>query len=274
VACLPRNLVERYGIGIVPVNFYAGGRLWRDLVDITPTEAYKLFLKDPDSFKTSAASPEDFLDAYRAAARRSPNVLCITLSICLSTMYESARLAAEMAKAELPGVKVTVMDSWQATSSEGMIALAAARAAEAGKPFHEVIAVAADIRERVRVVMFLDTLRHVYRTGRIPKIASQLGAALNIKPMLTIRKSVHFMGMARSRPRGIERILRQLRSDAGDRPVHVAVSHAYAPKDAEALCERIRAEFDAPDLWLTEFSPVMGYATGTGTLGISYHTDD
>ena len=264
--------MERHGITIVPINFLAGGKLWRDWVDITPTEAYKLFLKEPDSFKTSAASPEEFIEAFRAASRVSPNVLYVALSSKLSTMHESALIAQKMAAAELPGVRIEVMDSWQATSSEGMIALGAARAAEAGKPFKDVVAAAEDLRERVKVIMFLNTLKHVYRTGRIPKVASQIGAALNIKPLLTVRQSVKFFGVARSKKSGIERILRHLREDAGDGPVHVAVTHAYAPDDAEALRARIAAEFDAPDLWVAEFSPVMGYATGTGTLGISYHT--
>jgi len=243
-------------------------------VDITPTEAYKLFLQDPDAFKTSAASPEEFLEAYRSAARRAPNVLCITLSTKLSMMHEAALLAREMAITKLAGVRVEVMDSWQATSSEGMIALGAARAAAAGKPFEEVMATARDLRERVKLIMFLDTLKHVYRTGRIPKVASQIGAALNIKPLLTARQTVKFLGIVRSKQKGIERILRQLRADAGDGPVHVAVTHAYAPDDAEALRKRITAEFNAPDLWMAEFSPVLGYATGTGTLGISYYTGD
>lgn len=274
MGCLPRDFVEQYGITIVPVNFLVDGRIRRDWVDITPTEAYELFLQDPDSFKTSAASPEVFFEAYRAASGRTPNVLCVTLSARLSMMYEAARLARVMAAEQLPGVNVVVMDSWQATMSQGMIALAAARAAAAGKPFDEVIRAAEDIRERVKLIMFLDTLKHVYRTGRIPRLASQIGAALNIKPLLTVRQSVKFLGIARSKQRGIERILRQLRQDAGHGPVHVAVGHAYAPEDAEKLRERIAADFDAPDLWVAEFSPVMGYATGTGTLGISYHTGD
>ncbi len=57
VACLPKELVEQYGIKIVPVNFYFGDRVYRDWVDITPSEAYELFLKDPESFKTSRSLP-------------------------------------------------------------------------------------------------------------------------------------------------------------------------------------------------------------------------
>ena len=60
ICCLTNELVDQYNIEIVPINFYAGGKIYKDCVDITPTEAYKLFLDDPESFKTSAASPEDW----------------------------------------------------------------------------------------------------------------------------------------------------------------------------------------------------------------------
>ena len=62
-----------------------------------------------------------------------------------------------------------------------------------------------------------------------------------------------------------------MRDKVGQRPVHVAVMHAYALDEAERLMERISSEFNCAELWLTEFSPVMGYATGTGTLGFAYY---
>jgi len=39
IACLTKELVEQYGIGIIPLNFFAGGRLYKDWVDVTPSEA-------------------------------------------------------------------------------------------------------------------------------------------------------------------------------------------------------------------------------------------
>ena len=42
VACLPRELVERYGIKIVPVNLYFGDKVYRDWLDITPSEKEKI----------------------------------------------------------------------------------------------------------------------------------------------------------------------------------------------------------------------------------------
>ena len=56
--------------------------------------------------------------------------------------------------------------------------------------------------------------------------------------------------------------------------MHVAVMHAYALQEAERLKERIASEFDCRELWLSEFSPVMGYTCGTGTLGVAFYSGD
>jgi len=182
--------------------------------------------------------------------------------------------AKEKALADMPDILVEVIDSAQAASSEGMIALAAARAADEGKDLAMVIEAAEEVKKKVSTVIYLDTISHVYRSGRIPKIASQVGSALNIKPLLTISEIVHFAGMVRSRKKGIERMLQMMRDKVDDRPVRVAVTHAYALEEAEKLKERISSEFNCIEVWLSEFSPVMGYACGTGTVGISFYTED
>ena len=130
------------------------------------------------------------------------------------------------------------------------------------------------MRDKVSSIVLLDTIRHVYRSGRIPKIASQVGSILNIRPILTVSGAVHFTGAVRNREHGINRIVQMMRDKVGQSPVHVAVFHAYALDEAERLKERVSSEFDCAELWLGEFSPVMGYACGTGTLGLAFYTED
>lgn len=165
------------------------------------------------------------------------------------------------------------MDSQLATASEGFVALAAARAAAEGKDLAEVSAAANEIKNKVSSIILLDTIRHVYRSGRIPKIASQVGSMFNIRPILTISGVVHFKGAVRNRKHGIERILQMMRDKVGQKPIHVAVMHAYALEEAKKLKERVASEFNCAELWLSEFSPVMGYACGTGTLGLAFYTE-
>ena len=55
IACLTKEMVQQYGIGIVPISICFGDKVYQDWVEITPSQAYELFLKDPELFKTSPA---------------------------------------------------------------------------------------------------------------------------------------------------------------------------------------------------------------------------
>ena len=274
IACLTKELVEQYKIRIVPITLYFNNNSYRDWVDITPDEAYELFLKDPDAFRTSGSNPLEWIEACRTASRETDSVVCITLSSKLSVVYNSVLDVKRRLEDEIPGLSIEVVDSHTVTASEGFVALAAARAAEEGKSLPEVVKAAEEKRDRVGLVAFLDTIRHIYRTGRIPKMAALAGSVLNIRPVLTVSGGVvRFMGVVRSRERGIRRLLKTMRDKVGKNPVHVAVMHAFAQKEGEELKERVASEFNCVELWLTGFSPVMGYATGTGTLGLAFYED-
>jgi len=274
IACLTRELVAQYGLGIVPINFYFRGKVYKDWVDITPSEAYELFLKDPEAFKSSGANPGDCLEAYRQASQQAKGILCVTLSSKLSGFYNAALEAKIRATVEFPRTSIEVLDSRTATAAEGFVVLAAARAAGEGKSLAEVIKAAEEMRDRVSFIAFLDTVRYVYRTGRVPKIAAQAGSVLNIKPILNISSGlIRFVGAARSRERGIERMLKMMKDKVGQSPVHVAVMHAYAPEEAEKLREKVASEFNCVELWVSEFSPIMGYSCGTGTLALAFYKE-
>ena len=274
IACLPPEMVRQYQLQILPINIYFGDKVYKEWTDITPTEAYELFQKDPKLFKTSAPPPTDCLEAYRETSKWAKNILCITVSSKLSMVHQSALIASDQAKDESPGINIEVMDSHTATAAEGFVALAAARAAEEGKNLTEVIKAAEDMRNKVNNVVLLDTIRHAYRSGRIPKVAAQAGSVLNIRPLLTVSVEIHFMGVVRSRESGIERMLKVMRRKVGLNPVHVAVMHAYALDEAEKLKEQILSQFNCSEIWLSEFSPVMGYACGTGTLSLAFYGED
>ncbi|HTY82416.1 MAG TPA: DegV family protein, partial [Dehalococcoidales bacterium] len=77
----------------------------------------------------------------------------------------------------------------------------------------------------------------------------------------------------RTRKQGIERIISMMKERLGSRPAHIAVTHAYAPEEAEKLLARVKKEFNCVETWLSEFSPVMGYACGTGTVGTAFYLD-
>jgi DegV family protein with EDD domain len=214
------------------------------------------------------------MEIFQKLSRETNHIFCITVSSRISAVYSAALDAREQVKSELPDINIKILDSQTVSAAEGFIALAAARMAAEGGELDEVARAAEEVKDRVSFYAYLDTVRHVYRSGRIPKLASQAGSMLNIKPILTVANGIlHFAGMARNQKNGVERILRIMRGKVGQSPVHVAIAHAYAAEEAEKLKEYVALEFNCIEVWLGEFSPLMGYATGTGTLSIAFYCD-
>ncbi len=276
IACVPKEEMERHGMKMVPVNIFFNGTVYRDQVDLTADDAYELLEKAPDFWKSSSASPEEYLRVFQEVSGYAEGILVVTLSSKLSMFYTSALVAKEIIAEKMPNLKIEVVDSRTAAAAEGLIALAAARAAEQGKSLKEVAEVAERVKQKVKFIGLLETIRYVYRTGRIPKVASELGSVLSVRPLLTSGNGeIHFAGLVRRRQNGIERMLKMMRDGLGDsRAVHCAVMHAACHEEAERLKERIGKEFNCVELFVTDFSPVMGYATGKGTLAVAYYGEE
>ena len=275
IACLTPEIINEYRIKVVPINIHFEGEVYRDGVDITVAEAYRLLEKAPDRFASSPASAGEYLEAYRETKSYAETIICFTLSSKLSTAFNMASVAKEEAKQHLPGTVIEVFDTRNAAGGEGLIVLAAAKEAAAGRDSAEVIEVAKKVRDKVTVIGVMETIRHVYRTGRVPKITSWLGSVLGIRPLFTICDGlVRLRCLVRSREHGIKRALAMMKEKVGDRPVRVALAHANVPEAGDSLKQMVSSEFNCVELWVTNFSPVMGYATGTGALGIAFYKED
>lgn len=275
VACLPADIASKYHISIVPAgNIYYEGRTYRDWIDLSYSEAYHILEKSPEEFFTGPTSPLEFLQLYKDLARNYDSILCVSLSSKLSTLYNVARLAREMAVKEIPGTRIEIIDSATATAAEGFIAIMAAQAAIAGKSFPEILQIAKAVKEKVGLFYVLYTVKYVYRTGRVSRQIADLGSKLNVKPLVTIKDGrAQVKGLVRNTHKGIDSMLELARQRINSNKVHMAVLHAEAWKDAEILMQKIKTEFDCVELWMGEFSPLMVYATGKGVLGIAFYIE-
>jgi len=274
LSCIPGNMIEKYGIKIAPVIIFYKDRTYRDLIDLSSEQAYKFLDEAPEFWQTSAASPNDYLEMYREINKKNGAVLVVTVSPKLSMFYQSAVAARDMAKKELPDLKIEVLDSEVVTAAEGLIALAAADASVRGKSLNDVLDAAREIKGKVKFIALLDTIKFVYRTGRIPKVLSQIGSILPVKPILTTKDGlVKMVNASRSRKLGIEKILSMMSRDIGQKRSVIAVMHAGCIEEARALKERIAKEYNCKNLFITDFSPVMAYATGKGTLALAYYPE-
>src|SRR5512137_834500 len=164
VCCLPAELAARHSIRIVPLLISFRDMTYRDGVDISPGEVYRIMRKDEDLPTTSIPSPGDFVKAYTEVGRQAESILCITLTSLQSKMYETATVAKEMAAESMPRTTIEVLDSRAVAGSLGFVALEAARAAERGASLDEVRALARKMMGKVNALFMVDTLHFLART--------------------------------------------------------------------------------------------------------------
>ena len=273
IASLSREQIEQYGIHIVPIKILFGDRVYRNGIDLSTAEAYQLLDKAPELFATSPSSPSDYAAIFRKLAAEKKDILCISVSSELSTAFNMAKVAKEQIQQEYSQVQIEIIDSYSAVSGQGFVVMAAARLAAQGKGLAEVARVARLIKERVQVFFAFETIRHAYRTGRIPEAASRIGSMLGVKPIVNIADGqVKFIGVSHSKKGGVNRIIKMMRQQVGTKPVHIAVMHANVPAEGAELKERVAAKFNCSELFISEFSPIIGYATGRGVLGLAFYT--
>jgi len=275
-ACIPREQLEEYAIELVPIEVIFGDKVYRDEIDISPAEFYAL-LKQAEKLPTTSGSlPGPFLEAYCKASQRASSILCITISAKFSGMFNSARLAIGMAKEALPNVTIEVLECSTAAVGQGLVVLAAAKVAALGKSLAEVVDTATSVMQRVNLFATLDTLHYLVKGGRVPKVAALASSLLKIKPIFTVSDGeAHLVTNARTNPGAMKRILKIMgQKIVKGQPLHAAVMHADALDRAITLRNQISSRFDCAELFITEFTPVMGVHTGPGVIGVAFYSGD
>jgi DegV family protein with EDD domain len=274
--CLPSELVEKYGIFLVPIFIIYKGNSYRDGIDMSPGEVYTIMRRRKDLPTTSTPSAGDFLNVYRQLSQEAESILCITLTSLQSKTFEAAVLAKEKAKEVIPDTAIEVVDSRAVAGALGFVVLEAARVASQGADLPQVATAARSMIGRVSLLAMVDTLYYLARTGRIARAAAWAGAVLNMKPVLEHSTAVgETTGVARPRTtaKAVQLMLERMAEKVGDSTVHVMVHHADELEEGEKLKAEVGSRFSCAELYLTEFTPGMGVHAGPGILGISFYHD-
>jgi DegV family protein with EDD domain len=273
--CLPKELIAKYNIELVPETIIFGTTIYRDGVDLVPSEFYVKLGQAKELPTTSAPSPQDFIDSFQRVAKDADSIACILVSSGFSRMGLQAALAA---RESVPEPSIEILDSQTAVGAYGFVVLAAARAAAAGKPLPEVLEVAKDVQKRVNLILTLDTLKYLAKGGRIGKAAHWAGTMLSIKPILEVpvaTGAIEPLERVRSRPKAIRRLLELMQERIGQKQrVHVSIDHANVPEEADHLKSQISSLFDCAEIFINDWAPVAGVHCGPGVIGVSFYSED
>jgi len=269
-ATVPAGLAQELGIHIVPILLNVNGQSYRDGIDVTPGEVYRLLRTSKHLPTTAAPSAGDFLRVYAAAAQKVSGIVSIHLPTGLSATYSVATTSSRL----VDGPPIRIVDSQSVAMGQGFVVLEAARAAASGADLDAVVARAEEVARKVHVFATLETLEYLRRGGRIGGAAALAGTMLRIKPLIYVAGgTVQPFAKPRTMTRAVQLMLDEMASRAGDLALHAAVLHADAADEAEDLRQRIESDFDCVELHVTEFTPVMGVHAGPGVLGLAFFAE-
>jgi len=265
-ADIPPAEAERLGIHVVPVRLSFGDREFLDGVSLTAEEFYTMLAQSAEAPLTSQPPAQDFSRVYSLLVSHGYEVVSVGLSARLSGTTSAALQAA--GKQE-PG-RVRVFDSLSAAAGQGLLAIAAAEAAELGFSADEVLALLRELVPQTRVIAVANDLSFAVKGGRVPAWVKRLTDILRINPVLTAspRGQLVLGGFHAGRGASPAALARSVvRKMKPDRMYRVLISHAHQAQGAAELRRHILGQHSQiHSCHVTEAGPAIGVHLGPGGL--------
>jgi DegV family protein with EDD domain len=269
-ADIPAHIVKELGITVVPLKVHFEKETFLDGVTIQPEQFYQKLETAESLPTTSQPSPINFVETFKELVQDvegDVQIISIHLSSALSGTVQSAKLAQSMLEEHMD---ITVIDSKKASYAIGIIVIAVAKAAREGKSKEECISLAHYLIKESAVYFLVDSLTYLQKGGRIGKASAVLGSLLNIKPILSLDEQgeVFAMDKVRGNKKALLRIIQLLKEFSGDHQVHLGISHAASPDEAQEMVKALKQDFQVKDEVITDIGPVIGTHVGPKTIAI------
>jgi DegV family protein with EDD domain len=271
-AYIPDELMRGLNIHVIPVWLIWDGKNYRDGIDIKPEEFYRRLKTSKTLPTTSQPSANEFEEFFIECGKKYDAIVAPLVSSKMSGTIACAQAAVNT----LTDLSIKIIDTFTGSMAHGLIVLAAARAAAAGRVLDEVVNAAKAMREKVNLFFVVDTMEFLHRGGRISGAKRYLGTALQIRPILQFAEgTIAPLSQARTRNKAIEKLLDLVEERLEGRSVAEAcVINIDCRADGESLVAKVKERYNIPLVHLAGVSPVVGTLVGPGGLGLAFYPND
>ena len=264
---LPPAWFKQYDIAVVPFNIQFGLETFREGIDITPETFYNRIQTEQALPTTSQPSIGDFINTYQKLGRDGNEVISIHLTSKLSGAWQAALLAASQLQNK---VRVQVIDSLTGSVGLGLMVREAAQLAQTGFTGAAIVERLQARRSQINVFIMLKDLRFARMSGRVGALRETLASLLNVKPIIGVEAGALVpLDRVRGQKKGLTRMLDLAEATVGDRPVHVGLTHAIAPDEAEDLLAQIKHRLTCRDTFSADLALSLAVHFGPGTVGFA-----
>lgn len=265
---LSSELIEKYGIKILPLGVTLGETTYTDGVDINPDMIYANYEKTGELPKTSAVNIADFEDFFEKYTHEGYSIVMFTISSEMSSTFSNARLAAEDFE------NVYAVDTRNLSTGGGLLVLTAAEMAQNGKSAREIAEECSRLASHVDASFVIDSLEFLHKGGRCSALAAFGANLLQLKPCIVVKDGK--MGVSKKYRGKFGMILPQYITerigDASDIYLDkVFVTHAGCDQDViDACVAKVKALAPEANVMVTRAGCTVSSHCGKNTLGVLF----
>ncbi len=267
---LTKELLREWDIHTVPFTLILGDQTGYD-GEVTPETLYEYVKKTGKLPKTSAINELEYEEYFRSLLTEYDHVIHFSLSSCISSSYEHARLASEKFEG-----KVDVIDTHSLSTGIALQAEYAHRLSLQGKEPSEIVdAVKARI-DFDQASFSLESVNYLYKGGRCSALAMIGANVLGLKPEIYVKDGK--MGPGKKYRGPMKKVVLNYVEDTlaaynnPDKDI-VFVTYSTAPEDVvQAVVERVKKE-GFRRVYVTTAGATISCHCGPHCLGILYFND-
>ena len=176
---LPKELIEKYDIKVLPLNIVSDTESKKDGIEIKTKDVFDYQKTTGKLLKTAAANLaewEDFFDGLP----ENDGVINFTISGEMSSTFMNSKLAAEERE------NIYTVDSQNLSTGIGLLILTACDLREQGLFAKEIYEKIEATKPLVRSSFVLDTLEFLHKGGRCSAVAALGANLLKLKPCIEV----------------------------------------------------------------------------------------
>ena len=272
---LSEELVKKYEVDIIPLHIVLGEEEYLDGKSITPDEIYQWSDENKATPKTSAASIDMTMDAFRPYIEQGMEIVCFSISGDMSTTVNVMGMAAEELGAEN---KIQIVDSANLSTGIGLMVIEAAIMAKEGKSAAEIAAKMEEIKPQVRASFVVDTLTYLYRGGRCGGLTAMAGGMLKLHPKIVVeagkmKPTEKYRGkmsaVVLNYVKAMEDSLKKAKKD------RVFITHSGSDEETiQSVYDYLESLNIFEEILITRAGCVISSHCGPGTLGVLFIQED
>ena len=270
---LTEDLIQKYGITILPLCIVLDDKSYYDRTQITPDEIFAWAEANKRTPKTAAITFEYAEKMLRPCMEADEDVIFFGISEEMSTTCNVMRLAAK----EYDKGRVFVIDSQSLSTGIGLQALRAAEMARQGKRAEDIVTEIETARSKVKASFVVDTLTYLARGGRCSGATALLANTLKLHPCINVIDGRMEVGkkyrgsMNKALLHYVREKEEELKKADG---TQVFITHSgVASEIVEQIRDYLASLGHFHEILETTAGGVISSHCGPGTLGVLYYAE-